>query len=151
LGSGVCVRGGAPRLLHTTLARNQGGNGTGVYAFTNSGIVDSVVAMTNTIVVSHSTGIMAATNNTVTLNGVLWYSNTANAEGGYIIAANAITGNPAFASDGYHLTSQSAAVDTGVVAGVANDIDSGSRPIGRPDLGADEWGARVFLPIVLKQ
>jgi 4-hydroxy-3-polyprenylbenzoate decarboxylase len=61
-----------------------------------------------------------------------------------------ITRDPALAADGYHLTSGSAAIDAGVEADVTTDIDENPRPIGRPDLGADEWGTRVYLPLVLR-
>ena len=101
---------------------------------------------------SHTVGITVTTGNTATLDGMLWYGNTANTGGaGAIIVTNAYTGSPAFASDGYHLTSASAAIDAGVDAGITTDVDSQPRPIGRPDLGADEWGTRVFLPLTLKQ
>jgi len=61
---------------------------------------------------------------------------------------------PAFVDpdDGnYHLLFGSAAVDAGVEAGVAHDIDGDARPLGAaPDLGADEVHQRVFLPLVLR-
>jgi len=34
--------------------------------------------------------------------------------------------------------------------GVSTDIDNDPR-LGQPDLGADEWVTRVFLPLALKQ
>jgi plastocyanin len=50
-----------------------------------------------------------------------------------------VTATPAFAADGYHLTSASAAIDAGVNASVNDDIDGGPRPLGTaPDIGADE-------------
>jgi hypothetical protein len=66
------------------------------------------------------------------------------------------TGDPAFAIDGYHLTSSSAAIDKGVAAGVLKDIDGQPRPAQTPDLGADEYWAPgypkyVYLPIVASQ
>jgi hypothetical protein len=107
--------------------------------------------MTNTILVSHTVGITVTAGNTVTLNGVLWYSKTINYGGeGTITVTNEYTGTPAFATDGYHLTSASAAIDKGVNAGVDDDIDGQSRPQGGGyDLGADELPI-VYLPLVLR-
>ncbi len=144
--------GASPRLVHITLSRNNGGDGSGIYVVDDGDGIYSTVALTNTILVSHSVGITVTTGSTATLNGVLWYSNTANTGGaGTTTVMNPILGNPAFAPDGYHLTSRSAAIDAGVDAGITTDIDSQPRPIGRPDLGADEWGTKVFLPLTLKQ
>jgi hypothetical protein len=82
----------------------------------------------------------------------LWYGNTANTGGaGAATVMNPIIGNPAFAPDGYHLTSRSAAIDAGVDASITTDVDGDPRPIGRPDLGADEWGTKVFLPLTLSR
>lgn len=152
-GNGLYIAGSSPGVLHTTIARNTGGDGSGIF-ITNIAATRSTVALTNTILISQTVGITVTTGttNTATLNGVLWYSNTTNYGGpGAITVTNAITGNPAFAADGYHLTAFSAAIDQGVDAGVTTDIDGQTRPIGRPDLGADEWGMRVFLPLVLKK
>jgi uncharacterized repeat protein (TIGR01451 family) len=140
-GSGLYIQGSHPRLLHTTIARNSGGDGSGVYI---TGTTSSV-ALANTILVSHTVGITVTAGNTVTLNGVLWHSNTTNTGGkGYITIANEYTGDPAPAADGYHLTIDSAAIDKGVNAGVYHDIDGEPRPQGSGyDLGADETGLVV--------
>jgi len=149
-GSGLYIAGSSPRLLHTTIARNSGGDGSGVYVTDIFGSF-STVALTNTILVSHTVGITVTAGNTATLNGVLWYSNTINYGGeGYITVTNEYTGNPAFAADGYHLTCASAAIDRGVNAGVDDDIDGDPRPLGGGyDLGADEINC-IYLPIILK-
>jgi hypothetical protein len=86
--------------------------------------------------------------NTATLNGVLWYANTTNFSG-TITATQAITTDPAFAADGYHLLAGSNAINAGLLDGVTTDIDGDLR-LGTPDLGADEWVTRVFLPLTLK-
>jgi len=139
-GSGLYIWASSPRLLHTTIARNAGGNGSGIH-IDNRNAEYSAVAITDTIIVSHTTGIAATAGNTITLNGVLWFSNATNTGGdGVISITHAITGNPAFAPDGYHLTAASAAIDQGIDAGVTTDIDGQVRPIGpAPDLGADEF------------
>jgi parallel beta-helix repeat protein len=142
-GSGLYINASyPPRLVHTTIARNSGGDGSGIHIAPEGG--PSTVALTNTILVSQTVGIAVTAGSTATLDGVLWYSNTtANVGGtGTVAVTHAITGAPAFAADGYHLTASSAAIDGGVSAGVATDLDGEARPIGpRPDLGADEFPA----------
>ncbi len=134
-GSGISISGGAPRLRHTTIARNTGGDGSGVYVE-----FDSTPVLTNTILVNQTVGITVTTGSTATLDGVLWYNNTmANTGGGgFINVTNATTGHPAFAADGYHLTVGSMAIDRGINAGVTTDIDGEPRDAA-PDLGADEY------------
>jgi uncharacterized repeat protein (TIGR01451 family) len=137
-GSGVYVDGSTVTLRHTTLARN-GGSGLSVTGYW-SGEAHSSVVLINTVLVSHTVGITVTGGSTATLNGVLWYANDANTGGpGTLTVTHQITGNPAFAADGYHITSASAALDAGVDAGVATDIDGERRPLGSGyDLGADE-------------
>ncbi len=140
-GSGVYVSTGSPSLLHTTLARNTGGDGSGLYSMAME------VVMTNTIVVSQSIGVRVESGYGATLNGVLWYSNTANTGGGGIFGiTNEYTGAPAFAADGYHLTAGSAAIDRAVNTDVTSDIDGDARPHGMAsDLGADEFGPMTLV------
>jgi len=148
LGSGLYIEGDSSLLLHTTIARNRDGDGSGVYI---TGIT-STVALTNTVLVSHTVGITCTPGNTAILNGVLWYSNTVNYGGeGTITVTNEYTGNPAFAADGYHLTAGSAAIDRGVNAGVEDDIDGDPRPMCYGyDLGADEIRCFLYLPVILR-
>jgi len=142
-GSGLYIAGCSPQLLHTTIARNTSGDGSGVYITGTN----STVALTNTILVSHTVGITVTAGNTAILNGILWYSNTINYGGeGTITITNEYTGNPAFADDGYHLIASSEAIDKGVNAGVDDDVDGDPRPMGHGyDLGADEL--RIALTV----
>lgn len=146
-GSGLYIESSSPRLLHATIARNSGGDGSGVHL---TGTL-STVAMTNTIIASHTVGITVAAGNTATLNGVLWHNNTANTvAAGTITVTNDYTGDPAFAADGYHIMCGSAAINRGVDAGITTDIDDNQRPQGpAPDLGVDEISC-LYLPIILK-
>ena len=52
----------------------------------------------------------------------------------------------------YHIRSGSAAIDSGVEAGVYKDIDGNRRPLGLGyEIGADEWMPPIyFLPFVLR-
>jgi hypothetical protein len=66
-------------------------------------------------------------------------------------------GDPAFGTDGYHLTALSAAIDRGEPAGVTMDIDGDIRPLGaRADIGADEFNGQplnwveVYLPLTCR-
>jgi hypothetical protein len=110
--------------------------------------------MTNTILANHGTGVYAEAGTSVWMNGVLWYDNTtANITGtGTVTVTNAITGTPAFAVDGYHLTAESAAIDQGVITEVTVDIDGDVRPIRLlPDLGADEAPIWYHFPLAMRQ
>ncbi len=74
-GSGVYIEGSSVRLLHTTIARNTGGDGTGVYvADYYGGLPRSTVWLTNTILVGHETGLYVTEGSTVTLEATLWGS-----------------------------------------------------------------------------
>jgi parallel beta-helix repeat protein len=154
-GSGLYIEISTPRLLHTTIARNIGGDGSGVHVTDGS-----PVALTNTILVSHTVGITVAEGNTVTLESTLWYSNTTADWGG---AGTIITGmhnywdDPAFVNPDagdYHIGLTSAAIDKGVNAGVGDDIDGAPRPQGDGyDIGADEFtaAAPIYLPLIMRQ
>jgi hypothetical protein len=139
-GSGLYIETSDYRLLHTTIARNVGGDGSGVHATDDGGASHSLVVLTNTILVSQATGVTVTASNTAIVKGVLWSGNGTNIGGaGFISRTSEYTGAPAFAADGYHLTAGSYAIDRGVSAGVTDDIDGETRDT--PDLGADEYVA----------
>ena len=135
-------------LLHNTLV----GSGTGYGVFVETGYV--TLYLTNTIVASHTWGITNTfpASSTVHVDHTLFWANTNNG----IQGTSPVSGNPAFAADGYHLGSGSAAIDRGVNAGVATDIDGEVRPAGCTfDIGADEFFTSlvcryIHLPIVLR-
>jgi hypothetical protein len=140
--------------LHTTLARNGGGNGHGMY------VVDSSTAwMTNTIVASHTVGIYASSGCTITLEATLWgdgdWENVSKKGGSGTIDDGEIivVGDPGFLNPeagNYHIRSGSEAIDAGLGAGVDDDIDGDPRPIGAGyDIGADE-ARPAFLPLVMR-
>jgi len=149
----VRVFGGSGKFLHNTIAGNHGGYGI---------LVDSggVATLTNTIIVSHTLGISVTAGSTSRLGATLWGSGVwANGKdwggpGTILTGTLNIWGNPAFvnpAGYNYHIGSGSAALDSGVNAGVTNDIDGEPRPVGAGfDIGADELDYPVYLPVVRK-
>jgi parallel beta-helix repeat protein len=158
-GGGLFFSGGNYHLRHMTFARNDGGDGSGVFA-TTSGLDASSVALTNTILVSHTVGVTVTMGNTATLNTTLWQGNTEADWGGagVVIPSNDKYGDPLFLDPGsgnYHIDSESVAVDLGEFAGVMTDIDNEPRFGQNPDLGADEYWApgqlkRIYLTLVLR-
>ena len=147
IGSGMAIIRGDLKMLHNTIARNTGGNNDGLRIAGES----TTVAMTNTLLVSHTVGISVTDSSTVTVNGILWH-NTPITVAQDITTVVGIqhqyTGAPAFAADGYHLMPGSAAIDRGVSAKVTTDIDGQSRPLGAGyDLGADE----MLLSVTVNQ
>jgi len=138
-GSGMYVEGAAWQSFHTTFARNRGPHGLYVTSY----LIGSTpwyanVALANAIVVSHTKGLEATAGNPIVVNGVLWFGNTTNTAGAATVT-HAITGDPAFGADDYHITAGSAALDVALASTLAEDIDLDFRPQGYgPDLGADE-------------
>jgi hypothetical protein len=73
-------------------------------------------------------------------------------EGGapVIVALNQLRGDPMLDST-YHLKAGSPAIDAGEDTGVTSDIDRDHRPLGKPDIGADEWWhSKAFLPLAMR-
>lgn len=150
-GAGMYIRRNeASHLLHTTIARNSGGDGSGVYVADLSGEYSTAI-LTNTIIAEQAVGIAVAAGNTAALNNTLWHANGQDRDGaGSINHTDDRSGDPRFAADGFHLTVGSAAIDRGVDAGVTTDIDGDVRPWGAGyDIGADEYREpRVYLPLL---
>ena len=155
-GGGLWVYGSSPHLLHNTIVRNSGGDGSGVYVSQVEwlGPFSSIATLTNTILASHTVGISVTGGNTVTVNSVLWYGTpitVSQSPTATVSVQHQRSGDPGFATDGYHITAGSAAIDKGVDAGITVDMDDEPRPAGRGyDLGADELWYRIYLPLVLR-
>jgi hypothetical protein len=149
----VAASGGAVTPLTATLLHNTlVGSGTGYGVYVETGYV--TLFLTDTIVASHTWGITNTypASSTVHADHTLFWANTHNG----IQGTSPVSGNPAFAADGYHLSPGSAAIDHGVNAGVATDIDGEVRPKGCTfDIGADEFFTSLVcrtirLPIVMR-
>jgi len=156
-GSGINISTGSPKLFHNTIARNTGGDGRGIYVGSGS------VAMTNTILVSHTVGIFVEPGSSASIESTLWgngaWSNGLDWDGaGTINHSNDHWGNPDFVdpdAGDYHLASNSDAIDVGVDAGVKIDIDWQPRPYQAPDIGADEYWPPgvlkyIYLPLITR-
>ncbi len=152
-------------LLHTTLARNRGGDGSGVYVgelylwpWQQPG--PSTMVMTNTILAYQEVGIKVSDASTVTVNGVLWHADPITLTQAYsatVWVQNQHSGNPVFLAPDtgdYHIGETSAARDMGVSSGIWIDIDGEPRPYGAGwDLGADEFfiaSYPIYLPLAVR-
>lgn len=163
-GGGVFIYASAVQFLHNTIAQNQGGNGTGIQIAHY--VSASRVGLTNTIIVSHAVGLSVTNDSTATLNTTLWgtgeWANVVNWQGAHVSTVNNVDNDPRFtdpSNHDYHLLSGSAAIDTGVFAGITTDLDKHSRlPVYggvRVDIGAYEaeyLGVvyQTFLPVAIK-
>lgn len=70
---------------------------------------------------------------------------------GDLTGPNLIVANPTFVdgpNGNFHLRPNSPAIDAGLELGYISDIDNDHRPIGLPDIGADEYTAYIYLPII---
>jgi parallel beta-helix repeat protein len=125
------------QVLHTTIASPTLVNGSAIYAGSDYG----GIAITNTIIASHTTGIEGV-GGTVFEDYNLFANNTFNLTGTVTSGGNSFTDNPAFVAplaDNYHLGAGSCAIDSGVNANVFTDFENDSRPQGTGfDIGYDE-------------
>jgi parallel beta-helix repeat protein len=156
-GSGIRVQNTGAQFMHNTIARNVG---IGV------AVVQGELWMTNTILVSNTTGVWVHSNCTATLSNTLWgdpiWANTTdwtlNDSTSTLITGTAnYREDPVFVdpdAGDYHISPASGAIDRGVYAGVMRDMDDEPR-LGVPDLGADEYIVPgtikyLYLPLILR-
>lgn len=136
---------GETQILHATIASPTQVNGAAIY------VANGTVNITNTIIVSHTTGIQRA-GGTVNQNYNLFWGNANNTTGTVGGGTGSITGNPAFTdptTDDYHLTAASVAIDRGVNIGIATDFEGQARPLGNSfDLGYDEMPPIVEIAVL---
>ncbi len=135
---------------HNTLVGTGGATGVIVTATCFASCLS--VTMVNTILSSFNTGTQILNNFAgISADRTLFYNVSIHGDAVY---AYYLTGNPRFvnASAGdYRIGPLSQARDHGIAAGVSDDIDNDSRPIGMLyDIGADEFGYHALLPVVRK-
>jgi parallel beta-helix repeat protein len=152
-GAGIWIGSSSARFLHTTLACNSGGPGQGIYAN------GSTVELTNTILVSHAVGLETVSGATAVLSATLWgdgaWANVIDTMGASISTGTLNWwGDPDFvapSSADYHIGPKSVALDRGLPTQLSTDIDGQARAVGlAPDLGADEGGCVIYVPLVLR-
>ena len=161
-GAGVSVKGGSTVIGENDVVANNLGPWGGVYVEDSAGQLtashwtvvgngdygfysnDGTVALTNTIVASHT--LVGLWGNFIRADHTLFSGNAVHCAPG-VWCTNSIVGVVGFvdpASRDYHLGLSSAAIDAGIDAGVAQDIDGDPRPQGSgDDVGADETGLAV--------
>jgi parallel beta-helix repeat protein len=160
-GSGVYVEGSAADLIHTTLARNTGGDGSSIYV-TNYNSTVSSLTLTNTILANSTIGLRLISGNQAEIERILWSEVTTH----YALPAtptytDEFEGDPLFGPDGYHLLEGSVAIGNGTSTPVTTDIDNQPRPnrnksVSLPDLGADEFYSAdqipraLYLPMIVR-
>jgi parallel beta-helix repeat protein len=141
-GSGIELQGtGAGVIYHNTLV------GSGVEQ-QGAGITVTVPSITlaNNIIVSHTVGITRAAGSTLVVSNTLLWANGSDP----ISGTAAIERDPLFiapAAGDYHIWLGSPAINGGVDVGVPCDTDGDPR-VGAPDVGADEFVLRHYLPLV---
>ncbi len=100
-GGGLYIWNSSSHLLHTTIVGNTAGDGSGIFVEHDSSSYLTTLAMTNTILVSHTIGISASAGSTVDINGILWYSTPitiAQSPAATVTVQNEYWGDPAFCS-----------------------------------------------------
>jgi predicted outer membrane repeat protein len=143
---GVQIQGGTLTARHWTLVDN------GNYALTTD--AGSTVELTNTIVASHT--VAGFWGPGIRADHTLFFESGTPCGGG-ASCTNNLSGDPKFrnpAAGDYHINPGSAAIDSGIDAGVSNDIDYELRPFRVADVGADEYWPpgtlrQIYLPLVL--
>ena len=135
-------------VVHVTAVGD--GDGTAIHN------ANSDLTLTNTIIVSHSTGVNTL-NGTVNQDYNLFWGNGSDTQGAVSGGANNVSGDPRFidpANDNYHVAAGSAAVDAGTNAGITVDFEGELRPFGSGfDIGFDEffvWPYTHYLPLVMR-
>ncbi len=140
-------------LIHTSIVSPTAPAGAtnAVYVFAGT------VRLTNTLIATHTIGIARAGGSVGDWNTL--FADVATPYSGVVTSVDGITGTAGFvnpAADDYHLGAGSGAINAGIVAGVAVDIDGQARPQGGGfDIGYDEspfasLAPRAYLPFVVR-
>jgi len=136
--AGITIASGKSiEIVHATFAGDGLNSKQAIYA------ASSAVLITNMIITSHTIGIERGNLAIVTAQRNLFFGNTINITGG-VTNTSPIGGDPRFidpVNANYHLTLESAALDTGINLNLSTDFEDDLRFIGAGvDVGADEFG-----------
>lgn len=145
-GSGVAIAAGSTgTLAHNTIADNLLGDGVGVYVD-----VTGIVELLSNIIAGHGTGILNGGGTDVGAKYTLFENNSTDYSAG-VISTYPVAPPAALLAD-YHIGSGSNAIDNApVLSWLTWDVDGMTRPMGsRWDVGADEYGCRVYLPLLMR-
>lgn len=147
-GSSLYVTGNCAEVTHNTFARDTE-DSIAVYAADGS-----ILTLTNNILSNFGTGIRrpVAGTGVVTATHTLYHSNLVDYDAA-VVNVNALYGDPAFVSPpyDYHIRRHSVALDAGAAVPLSEDFDGDGRPMnGGYDVGADEYPAEIYLPLVLR-
>jgi hypothetical protein len=154
-GGGLYIWASDVSLIHNTIANNASGDGRAVVIDKYPGLVNpseptlytATVVFSNTIVAGQTVGFFATADNSLTVDGVLWWDTPTHvqADGVDLTLRGEHTGDPAFQADGYHLRMVSAARDK-ARSSLDHDVDGQLRDPGDlKDLGADEHVPTVVI------
>lgn len=143
--SGVALNAGTEGnayFYHNTFAKLD--NGINVNNWTNLTIKNNIFAYIRAEAVNRY-----GTGTSYTADTNLFYT----APLGDITDANKVTTNPYLvdvSTGDFHIQSNSGAKDHGLNLGYSRDVDGQQRPVGIPDIGADEYMICNFLPILFR-
>jgi len=158
-GSGSPWQGSQGTMLHNTFVHNTSSAPWMVHVGSASGSPARLV-FTDTLF-DKPGGVAVDPTGSVILDTTLWHSSlliqpgltVTGTAGGTVITRNDIYGDPDLAWNKlFRLGPNSAAIDAGVNAGVATDIDGQARPAGSGhDIGAGEFYPGLCLPVIHKE
>ena len=118
-------------------------------------VAGSSASILDNIIANHATGIRSNGGGAAAEDFNLFFNNASNTSAGVTSGGSSFNGNPLFvsaASDDYHLSPASAAIDKASNLGIAEDFDGDLRPLFAGfDIGFDEFRPqRLFLPLIVR-